>query len=145
MATNFQFQDQFSSKLSKYFIHEKWNWSRYASLNNIQFQDQFSSKLSRIFLAWKMKLESFYIKLQIPKFQITKNEIESYKDAIKSQISRSNSLQDFHLSLFILRQVQVHNNTYKQNNIILQQDRYQRPPLSSNSSHFTTIQSFNFP
>ena len=90
-----------------------------------------------------MKLESFYIKLQIPKLQITKNEIESYKDAIKSQISRSNSLQDFHLSLFILRQ--VHNNTYKQNNIILQQDRYPRPPLSSNSSHFTTIQSLNFP
>ena len=36
----------------------------YASLNYIQFQDRFSSKLSRIFLAWKMKLESFHIKLR---------------------------------------------------------------------------------
>ena len=41
-----------------------------------------------------------------------------------------NSLQDFYLSLFILRQVQAHNNTYNQNNSILTQDRYQRPLLS---------------
>ena len=34
---------------------------------------------------------------------------------------------------------------YKHNNIILQQDIYQTPPISSHSSHSTTIQSSHFP
>ena len=116
MATNFQFQNQFSSKLSKDILSMKneigvlmnhyttFNFMIYFHLNYLEFASP--GKWN-----WSPYTSNYNFQLVI---QSTINEIESYKNAIKSH----------------LPQVQVHNNTYKHNNSILQQDRYRKPLLS---------------